>query len=60
MAERFLAGWTYASGPKVLVKKTNPSLVEWEKLDEENREKDRAAVRSVPRLLDLIGETIYR
>jgi hypothetical protein len=48
MAERLLAGWEYAPPPKDERRKTNPNLVAWDLLDEENKEKDRMAVRKMP------------
>ncbi len=46
IAERTVAGWTYAPGPKDLARRTNPTLVDWDKLEERIKDYDREAVRS--------------
>lgn len=48
VAERAVAGWTYASGPKDPVRRTNPTLVEWSKLEDKIKDYDREAIRSIP------------
>lgn len=48
-------GWTYASGPKDPGARTHPLLVPWDDLSEEEREKDRDAVRAIPRMLARVG-----
>jgi voltage-gated potassium channel Kch len=48
-------GWTYAGGPKDPVAKTHPLLVPWDELSEEEREKDRDAIRAIPRMLARVG-----
>jgi hypothetical protein len=40
--------------------KTNPTLVPWEELSEDEREKDRAQVRGIPRILARAGYTVVR
>jgi hypothetical protein len=60
VAERLAAGWTYAPGPKDLARKLSPDLVSWEELPESEREKDRAAVRGLPRFLARAGLQVYR
>lgn len=60
MKEKLDDGWKYAPGPKNNEKKTHPSLVSWEELSEEEREKDRSAVRNIPKLLAQAGFQIYR
>ena len=47
-AERFLAGWRHAPGPKDPVAKTNPTLVPWEEISEMEKDKDRDQVRQIP------------
>lgn len=59
-AERFLAGWTYAPGKKILEAKTSPHLVEYDLLPENVKEYDRQAVRLIPHLVSLVGERVYR
>ncbi|MBM4275973.1 MAG: RyR domain protein [Deltaproteobacteria bacterium] len=59
MAEKRAAGWTY--GPvKDAGKKTHPSLLPWEELPEEEKDKDRQAVRAIPALLAAAGFEIQR
>jgi hypothetical protein len=54
MEEKLKGGWQY--GPiKDPVKKTHPCLVPWEDLPEDEREKDRQAVRVIPELLAKAG-----
>ncbi len=50
-AERELAGWTYAAGPRNVDNRTSPYLVPWEQLDAATREKDFAFVRAIPHIL---------
>ncbi len=54
------AGWRHAPGAKDLARKTHPSLVPWAALPDGEKEKDRQAVRSLPRLVALAGLEIYR
>jgi len=50
MAQKVAQGWTY--GPvKDTDQKTHPWLAPWEQLPEEEKEKDRQAVRQIPDLL---------
>lgn len=58
--ERRAAGWTFAPGPKDLVKKTSPTLVPWAELSEVERDKDRSAVTNTPAILALAGFEVYR
>lgn len=57
--ERLAAGWTYA-----VVRddeaKHHPSLVAWDFLSEAEKDKDRAAVRSIPVVLAAAGLQIVR
>ena len=57
--QKFLAGWSYGQ-KKDPGKKTHPCLVEWKDLPEEEKEKDRAAVREIPQLLKSAKFEIYR
>ena len=53
--------WSVGVGPeKDDKKKTNPTLVAWEKLPEKEREKDRVQVRGIPRVLARAGYTVVR
>ncbi len=45
--ERLKAGWSL--GPRDPKKKTNPTLILWEDLGESEKDKDRQAVRDIPR-----------
>ena len=61
--ERWIAslrrdGWVYGSGPKNSARKRHPLLVEWSDLSEPEREKDRDAVRAIPRMLARVGFAI--
>jgi voltage-gated potassium channel Kch len=58
VAERRAQGWT--AGPRDPVKKTNPSVIPWEKLPEETRELNRAEIRSLPATLSRVGFQVYR
>jgi hypothetical protein len=51
-------GWTYSSTPKDPHLKTHPLLVAWEQLDEPEREKDRDAIRAIPRMLARVGYSL--
>lgn len=53
-------GWKYAEGPKNKDKKTHPCIVPWGRLSEEEKEKDRSAVRNVPMILARFGYEVYR
>ena len=48
-------GWTYSSGTKDPGHKTHPLLIGWDDLDEPEREKDRDAIRAIPRMLARVG-----
>ena len=57
-AERLLEGWRY--GPeKDLVKKLNPYLVAWEKLDDAIKPYDYDPVDNIPLMLEKIGYEVY-
>ncbi len=60
MANKMAAGWTYAPPPRDDVKKTHPCLVPWEELPDDEREKDRQAVRGIPEFLATAGFEIRR
>jgi len=60
MSERLAAGWSYDQGPKDPERKTNPFLVPWDDLPEDERENDREAVRDLPRLLGSVGLQVVR
>jgi class 3 adenylate cyclase len=54
MQEKRRGGWTY--GPvRDNERKLHPSMIPWEELCEEEKDKDRAAVRNVPRLVEKAG-----
>ncbi len=53
-------GWIFAPGPKNMKKKTHPDLVEWERLPEPEKEKNRAPVRELPIFLTRAGYRIDR
>jgi len=58
--DKMAAGWTYAPPPRDDAKNTHPCLVPWEELPEEEKEKDRQAVRQIPKLLSQMGFEIYK
>lgn len=58
--ERWMAalredGWKYSANPKDPVGRTHPLLVSWAELPEVEKEKDRDAIRAIPRMLARIG-----
>ena len=53
------SGWTYAP-ERDDDKKTHPEILEWEKLSDEVKEKDRAMVRSIPAILARAGYAIEK
>jgi hypothetical protein len=55
IAERVLAGWRFAAGPKDVSRRTSPFLVRWERLDAKTQEYDREPVRRLPEQLALLG-----
>ena len=57
--EKFMAGWSFGE-KKDSAKKTHPCLVEWKDLSEQDKEKDRGAVRGIPELLKSAKFEIYR
>jgi len=58
-AERRRAGWRYAA-VRDDRRRHHPMLIKWEKLPEEEREKDRDAVRNIPEVLALVGLAVVR
>jgi len=60
VAERILAGWTYAPGPKNVERKTSPYLVPWDRLSAEIQQYDRDFVILIPALLDADKKKICR
>lgn len=59
MAQRRRAGWRYAAVRNDR-RRHHPMLVKWEKLSEEEREKDRDAVRNIPEVLARVGLAVVR
>ncbi len=53
-------GWRSGDGTRDPVRKLHPLLVDWERLEEKEREKDRDAVRALPELLARAGFEIRR
>ncbi len=58
MAEKQRKGWI-AGVVRDNNKKVHPDLVPWEELDEVAREKDRNAIRTIPKLLDEVGFAVH-
>jgi hypothetical protein len=48
-------GWRWGPAPKNPEAKTHPLLVGWDELTEDEREKDRDSIRSIPTMLALVG-----
>lgn len=48
-------GWSHGPGPKDPERKLHPSLVPWEELSEDERDKDREPVRTLPEMLARAG-----
>ena len=48
-------GWRRGPAPKDPIARTHPLLVDWEELGEEERDKDRDSIRSIPTMLALVG-----
>jgi hypothetical protein len=59
-AQRWLAGWIYKEGDSDPIAKTNPTLVPWDELSKEEREKDHNQVEAIPLVLETIGLAISR
>jgi hypothetical protein len=59
MAQRRLAGWRYAA-VRDDRRRHHPMLVKWEKLPEQEREKDRDVVRNIPEVLARVGLAVVR
>lgn len=58
MRALLLDGWRHSTGPKDPRRKTHPLLVPWADLEEVEREKDRDAIRAIPRMLARVGYTV--
>ena len=59
MIERINGGWVYGKD-KDIVKKVSPYLVPFNKLSEDDKEKDRQPVKEIPRLLATVGLRVIR
>ena len=53
MAAKRLAGWRYGAGQKDAAKRVAPTMIAWDSLTEEEKEKDRDTARDLPRLLQM-------
>jgi hypothetical protein len=60
VAERTVAAWRYAPGPKDTVHRTNPNLVDWAKLDARTQDYDRRFVQLIPQLLTRVELKVCR
>jgi RyR domain len=58
--QKRLQGWKYAASKKDDKKKTNPSMLPWDQLDDETKEYDFQTVRLIPNLLAKANFEIYR
>jgi hypothetical protein len=59
MQSKLADGWRFGE-PRDDPNKIHDQLKSWEKLDDENRNKDRNAVRELPHMLELAGFKIQR
>ena len=60
MADLEADGWRFTPGEKDVDRKLHPLLVPWEQLTEEDREKDRDAIRELPAMIELTGFRVQR
>ena len=56
---KLASGWEYAAETDKS-KQRHRSLVPWDELGDEDKEKDRELVRSIPRILARVGYTVVR
>ena len=59
MAAMLAEGWSYGV-PRENARRIHDQLKPWEELDEANRDKDRDAVREIPRIVALAGFAVQR
>ncbi|MCL2773000.1 MAG: RyR domain-containing protein [Oscillospiraceae bacterium] len=59
MKEKTEDGWKYGR-VKDAKRKTNPCILEWHKLDEYTKEKDRDPIREIPQVLATVGKCVYK
>jgi class 3 adenylate cyclase len=59
MAEREKSGWTYAP-VRDNVRKHHPLMVEWDRLSESDKDKDRSAIRGLAELIEKAGFRVRR
>jgi hypothetical protein len=59
MRDRIADGWSYGAA-RDDVRMLHPSLVPYDELPEDEREKDRDAIRDLPRMLAEAGFEIHR
>jgi hypothetical protein len=59
MKERLAKGWRH-DPMRDDDRKLHPDLVDWEYLSEDSRDKDRSAVRTIPKHLETVGLCIVR
>jgi hypothetical protein len=60
VAERILAGWTHAAGPKNEEQRTNDNLKPWDQLDQKTKDYDRDTIRNIPHLLKSVKKKVCR
>ncbi len=60
VADLISDGWSHTSGAKDPDQKLHPSLIRWEALPEDERDKDREPIRNLPRLLAAAGYSLVR
>lgn len=57
--EQTIQGWKYGK-PRNDAEKLHPNLVPWNRLTEDDKEKDREVIYAIPRILKELGFSIYR
>ncbi len=60
LAEKKLAGWRFAAGPRDAAQKANPNMVPWAELSSSVRDANRKAITALPRQLEQMGLKIVR
>ena len=55
-----MQGWVYSEGEKNYDKKTNPYIVQWDKLSPDIQDNDLYPVGYIPEMLKEVGYEIYK
>lgn len=57
-AEKLLSGWRHTKSSKNTALRLSPSMVAWDELPEEEKQKDREAIKQLPELVQLQSEVL--